>query len=424
MRAIYIGMFLMVLLATPALAVDDFYGPQSSRAGAAGSDSGLRYPKVLGNSGWEEVYVGRFDLSTVMDRLYGTLTNPQELGRFKEVAQVAQVLKATGVFNLAVVDVNYAATGDRLHFRVRQSYADLDPASFQAKMLALPNAKLRSAKYIAPEDCMLYCAVNNLPQILMLEMEYMSQMAKMGGEEESGVQQMEQALGMIKALKLDETLFKALSGEFALAIYGLPDFDAMQSGNVQPSDLDLALFLGINDSEMLTQLIAQFGGQAQLTETQGPPGWKCYAIQAVSTVGLMYNDELLVVSPNLPKTQEHMKAARGKALRIGECQSLFDINLAALHGKVIAPLAKLAAAELAEGVELPEKSMADLVGLPAEESLGHLRCISRQGESFSESEVMLNKAIVQYAVYYLGLTACGAAQVEMKKHEGGNGEQE
>jgi len=426
MRAIYIGIFLMVLLATPSLAVDDFYGPQGGTAGVSGTDAGLRYPKVLGNSAWEELYVERLDLTGLMQRLYTVLTSPEHLGRYPQVAQVAELLKASGLFNLATVETKYAVTGDRMHCFVRKTFDGLDPQSFQAKLLALPNAKLRSAKYIAPEDCLMYCAVNNLPQMMMLQMEYMTQMAKAGGENgasgvmfgDSGAQGMEQALGMIKALKLDETLFKALSGEAGMVIYSLPDFDALQNGNLQPSDLDLALFLGINDKQMLTQLIQQFGGQAKLEQAEGPAGWQCYTIAAAPGVGLMFNDELFVVSPNLPRTQEHMQAARGKALRVGECQALVDINLAALHQKVIAPLAKLAAAELAKGVELPEKSMAYLVALPAEGDLGHLRIVARQGDNACESEVTLNKAVVQYAVYYLGLAACAAGQVEMKKHEG------
>ncbi len=409
----------LLLMATPAFAVDDFYGPASSGSVSAAH----RGHRSSGKSQWEESYSQTIDAEAFMQRLYTVLTSPEYLGQVKEVAQAAEYMKGMGLFNLSMMESEYSISGDEMSMWSSCSYSDLDPQSYYGKLLALPNAKLASAKVVGEGDYLMYMAMNNLPQILMIEVEELNKaQALSGGEdvfaqllEEADMGDMLQVLGMLKALKLDETMLDAFSGELALVLYGVPAFDKLESGNIQPEDLDMCLMLGLNDPTFITGLIEQFGGQGGMQKIEAPAGWTGYNTSFQPSVGLIYNDDLLVISPDIKAAIAHIAQAKGNSLRVPECQGYVNVNCSAMQTGVLAPLTDLAVKELGD-IQLPTAAMSYLVDLPAPEKLGSLTMLSSfDGDTFS-SEMHAQKALGQYLTYYMGVALCAVAQVAMQEH--------
>jgi hypothetical protein len=403
----------LLLLTVPAFAVDDFYG------GASGKSSRPQPTHHrAGQSAWEESYSLKIDAQDFMQRLYTVLTSKEHLGQFAEVAQVAECMKSLGFFNLAGIETEYTISGADIDYHEAASFKDLDPASFYGKFLALPNGKLRSAEMISQGDYLLYLGVNNLPQLVMLEAEELGKLQnKAGGDDalgqalaEANLGDLDQALGMLKALKLDETLGEALSGEVALVLYGLPEFEKLNSGNIQPADLDAAVFLGLNGVEFVDGLIKQFGGQAGLEKTDAPAGWTGYTLNGQPSVGFVYNDKLLVLSPNIAAALEHIKAAKSQHLRLPECLYYMVVDCSALEGKVLHPLLDLAQKELGDNVKLPLSTMSYLVNLPEPGALGNMTMMTTSTGDGYACDMHATKAQMQYLAYYLGVGLCGAAQ--------------
>lgn len=410
----------LLLMATPAFAVDDFYGPSKGSS----TKPSHRTRHSSSQSKWEESYAQKIDAQAFMQRLYTVLTSPEYLGQVKEVAQAAEYLHGMGLFSLAGMQTEYSISGDEMSMWSSCSYADLDPASYYGKLLALPNGKLASAKVVGEGDYLAYFAMNNVPQLMMLEVEELNKAQALGegsgllGEllDEADMGDVMQALGMLKALKLDETMLNALSGELALVLYGVPAFDKLESGNIQPEDLDLSLMLGLNDPGFITGLIEQFGGQGGMQPLEAPAGWTGYNTSYEPSVGMVFNDDVLVISPNIKAAIEHIARAKGNSLRVPECQSYFELNCAALQNSVLQPLLGVAAQEL-DGVQLPTAAMSYLVDLPAAEELGSVTLLSSfDGDAFY-SEMHARKALGQYLAYYAGVALCAGAQVALQEHQ-------
>ena len=411
----------LVLCATPALAVDDFYGPGSGAS--PGAVRPLRTHHSTGKSLWEESYSQEVDVQAFMERLYTFLTSPEYMGRYPESVQAANYLKGLGYFSLAGSQCEYSIGKGEFDMYSSCSYAALDPASYCGKVLALPNAKPVSAKFIGEDDYLAYFVENNVPQMMMLEIDEMNKMQELAkGETElakllsqtnlGDMGDVSQMLGMFKALKLDETMLKALSGELALVLYGVPALDKLHGNDLQPGDLDLCLMLGLNGDEFITGLISQFGANAGLTKMEVPGGWTGYNIQGQESIGLVYNKDLLVLSPNIKATLEHMAKAKGHSLRVPECQVFMDCNLTAMHNTVVAPLMDMGAKHLGD-IKLPTAAMSYLVALPAPEELGHLTMMTSYGGDSDKMELHARTAVGKYAAYYLGIGLCAAGQSGM-----------
>jgi hypothetical protein len=410
----------LVLCATPALAVDDFYGGGSAGHSAARPHSARH---ATGKSLWAESYSQEVDVKAFMERLYTFLTSPEYMGQYKESVQAADYLKGLGYFSLAGSQCEYSIKGGELDMYSSCNYADLDPASYCGKILALPNAKPASAKYIGEDDYLAYIVENNVPRMMMIEAEEMnkaqelakgdSDLAKLLSQANLGdMGDMGQMLGMLKALKLDETMMQALTGELALVLYGVPAFDKLQGNNLQPGDLDLCLMLGLNGDDFISGLITQFGANAGLTKMEAPSGWTGYNIQGQESIGIVYNKEILVLSPNIKATLAHMAQAKGHSLRVPECQVYMDFNVTAMQNNVAAPLVDLAAKQLGD-IKLPTAAMSYLVALPAPEELGHMTMMTSYGGDADMMEFHARTAMGKYAAYYLGVGLCAAGQSGM-----------
>jgi len=171
------------------------------------------------------------------------------------------------------------------------------------------------------------------------------------------------------------------------------------------------LMVGIKDAEYVGGMIANYGSSVGLMGREyEDDDWSYYIMQGEESIGLMFNDELLIASPNIESTRRHVQDALANGgLEIAPCQMYFDLNVAALHDNLLEPGARLAMAEFGGDITLPVEPMSYLVSLPESDNLGHLTVASYYDDGYTV-EMEMKKAVVQYLVYYGGLALCGAAQ--------------
>lgn len=426
MRIIHTCFILCALLiATPAFAVDDFYGPGSDKEifddsrrpdlgiGQRDYDGAIAQPGD-GGSEWEEFYVQDLDMGPFMGRLYEVMTNEEWLGQYPEVAKIAEYVNGQGLFNLSTMHTEYAITGDHIYLYSADSYENLDPDSYYAKFMTLPNNEFVSASYLN-NDFLLFLGYNNMVDMMMLGIEeafsspeYMEIMSMLSGNND--VEEMKQVFGMIEALQLDELLGDVLTGEMVLALYDLPPLPQLFEGDVDPGDFDLMLMIGLADSDYAVEMLDTYGMDVGLmARDYGDDEWNCYMMQGEEGLGLMFNDELAVVSTNIDAARMHLQT--GEGFDVEPCMYYFDINFEQIEAKIIAPLGEMAQAELAgEDIKLPTEPLSYLLDLPASEELGHLSISAGTTEDGFKVEAEMKKAVVQYMVYYFGLALCGAGQ--------------
>lgn len=419
---LWVVMFSLFAFVAPALAVDDIYGPQGGSSDPRRPDLGISRSRH-GASPWEESYKQEIDFSGFMARLYEVLSTDELLGQYPQVKQIADLYKEMGVFNMGTSLTEYEISGDNISFFTSTGFNDLDPACFYARYFALEDQELDSARYIAREDVLLYLGVTNLPQKLMLQVEEMQSVAaRMGGAEdplheifgELGGGDAEQIWGLVTALRLDQVVSSVLSGEVALAVYGLPEVPKFVHGDLQPSDLDVALFIGIKDAAYLQQMIDNYGSGIGLTSAGEQDGWQRFTLADPPGMSVTYNDELLVACSNAEKFAAHMDAAKGgKYLRVDPCQFYFDLDAQRLEAEFGKPLWGMAAEEFGPEVKLPSESVAYLLNLPQGEELGHIKLMANHDNDGGSWEMSMNKAVVQYFLYYVGVLGCGAAQSDI-----------
>jgi len=418
-------LIILAILTTPALAVDDFYGPQGggSHHSRLGSASAHR-----GHSPWEETYTQDIDMTAFLGRLYDVLTKDEYLGQYKEVQQVAGYLEDSGFFSMASSHMDYQITGDSIRCASYSGFADLDPASYYGRYLALPDTKLRSAQYVAEDDVLLYLALTNVHQKVMLEAENISASAKATGGGDNALNDIigqmgggdaEQMWQLVKALKLDQIISGVITGEIALAVYGVPPVDKLMSGDIQPSDVDCALMIGINDPQYLIDMIERYGSEIGMQGSEVEGGWHSYTIPQAAGVAVLFNDEMLIATTNVDKLLGHLaRAADGGKLRVDACQFYLDINMARLQSDLGQPLFAMAQSEFGGNVEMPTAATAYLLNLPEAEALGHVRAMSYHDEDGMGWEMTMQKAVPQYLLYYVGVLGCGIAQQEMGGESG------
>ena len=418
----------LLMAATPALAVDDFYGPEtdSTYDDSRRPDLGIaldRYQRdrtgadrvTLGDSAWEELYISDVHVGPFMDRLYEVLTREDWLGQYPQVATIAEFLHEAGFFSLERLYSEYQASGDYIYIMGREEYEDLDPESYYGRFLALPDGELRTAEHVSG-DYMLYIAANNIHEMMLIYADYMMASMEMAqqiaGEEMDGdMAEFQQIFGMIEAFQLEELVGNVVTGEVALVLYNLPPLEQLVLGDVQPDDIEMALMVGIKDAEYISGMIANYGSSVGLMGREyEDDDWSYYIMQGDESIGLMYSDELLIASPNIESTRMHVQEALADGgLEIEPCQMYFDLNIAALHDSLLEPGARLAMAEFGGDITLPVEPMSYLVSLPESDKLGHLTVASYYDDGYTV-ELEMKKAVLQYFVYYGGLALCGAAQ--------------
>lgn len=428
----YIGIILVIgilMIATPVLAVDDLYGPDEELtfdetrrpdlgigAGGWSADGGL-LPE-MGDSTWEEFFRSDVEVGFFLTRLYEVLTNEEWFGQYPQVPQIAHYLNGLGLFNLQNFHAEYAFTGDRMYCMMHEDFVDLDPDSYYGKFLALPDRELATAKYVNGEQ-LLYGAANNVPDMLMLYLGEMSNLIQVM-DEASGGMAMEadlpmgdiaEALGLLDAFNVEETVKSLLTGEVAVVLYGLPPFEQLALGDIQPADIELAIMLGVSNMEGILGMVEGFGDEVGLLarEYEDDP-WLYYVVNGEETIGLMLNEEMAILSSNIDVTRRNVLAALADGgIDLESCQCYFDLNMAALHDQLVMPAMEMGTGYLPEDVMLPVEPMSYLVNLPEAEALGHLTMQASFAEGYT-FELEMKKAVLQYLVYYLGVGLCGAAQ--------------
>lgn len=426
MRIIHICFILCALLiATPVFAVDDFYGPGNDKATFNDSrrpDLGIGQrdyggdiaQRSDGGSEWEEFYVQDLEMGPFMERLYEVLTNEEWLGQYPEVVKIAEYVNGQGLFNISTMHSEYAITGDHIYLYSADSYENLDPESYYAKFMALPNREFASASYLN-DDFLLFLGYNNMVDMMMLGIEeafsspeYMEIVSMLSGQND--VEEMKQVFGMIEALQLDELLGNVLTGELALVLFDLPPLPQLFEGDVNPGDFDIMLMIGLADSDYAIEMLDTYGMDVGLmARDYGDNEWHYYMMQGEEGLGLMFNDELAVVSTNIDAARKHVQA--GEGFNVEPCMYYFDINFEQIEAKIIAPLGEMAQAELAgEDIKLPIEPLSYLLDLPESEELGHISISAGTTEDGFSVKAEMKKAIVQYMAYYLGLALCGAGQ--------------
>jgi hypothetical protein len=418
----------VLLIAVPAVAVDDFYGPdepltfdQSRRpdlgiGSARGAGTGMMPEK--GDSVWEEFYVSDVEIGVFLERLYEVLTNEEWLGQYPEIATVANYMKETGLFDLQNVHTEYAITGDRMSFMLHEDFEDLSPNSYYGKVLALPDRELDTAQYVTG-DQLLYFAANNVPDMLLLyanevmnAVNTMEQTAEgMEMEADLNLGDLAEVFGMLEAFNVEDTVKSLLTGEIAIVFYNMPPLEQLMLGDIQPADIELAIMLGVSNREGVQGMIEGFGDEVGLLarEYEDDP-WQYYVVNGEETIGLMLNDGMAIISSNIDVTRRNVLAAEENGgLELDPCQLYCDLNMTALHDQVIVPAVNMGTGYLPEGVTLPVEPMSYLVNLPESDALGHLTVKASFADGYT-GEIELKKAVLQYLAYYLGIGLCGAAQ--------------
>ncbi len=368
-----------------------------------------------GDSTWEEYYVSDVDTTEFMGRLYDVMTREEWLGQFPEVVAVAEYMKEAGLFNLGHLHQEMTITGDSIHNVFREDYKDLDPESYYAKLMGLEDADLVSARHI-DDGFLFYVGVNNVTDILLLQFEQMMASAEMieamGGEVD-GIEEMSQAWGMIEAFQIDKIAGEIVTGEMGVVLYDLPPLEVMAMGEFEPTDLDLALMVGIKDSDYLLNMIEQYGKEIGLMGRQYEgDDWNYFVMQGQEGLGMMFSNELLLVTTNLDAARGHVLAALANGgLDVDACQSYINFNLNAINDELIVPGAEMAFAQFgSEDMVLPIEPLGYLFNINEETDLGSVELTSHNYGDGCGMEFEMKKSVFQYLAFGLGVAACGAAQ--------------
>jgi|GEM_PF-2446970 len=371
-------------------------------------------PEPRGNSTWEEYYVSDIDTTEFMGRLYEVLTREEWLGQFDEVAAIAGYMKEAGLFNLGHMHQEMIVTDDYIYSVFSEEYNDLDPESYYAKLMSLEDAELVSAGHVT-DDFLLYFGVNNLTDIMLLQFEQMmatAEMAEEMGGEMDGMEEMAQAWGMIEAFQIDQIVKNVLTGEIAMVLYDMPELEQMVMGEIEPSDIDMAAMIGISDGDYVLSMIEQYGQEIGLMGRQYEgDDWHYYVMQGQESLGLMFSDELLLVTTNLDVARDHVIAAlKDGGIEVDPCQFYLNLNINEINDTLIVPGAELAMMHMGTDIELPVEPLGYLFNISEETDLGSVEMTTHNFGDGCSFEFEMKKSVVQYMVFGLGLVACGAAQ--------------
>jgi hypothetical protein len=376
---------------------------------------------AAGGDHWHEDYTADIQLDQFMGRLHEVLSSEQYFGKYPEVAGMAEVAKRMGYFNLDNLHCEYTVKDGEIRTRFSEHFAGLPADSYLGKVYALPNRDLVSATYLAQDDYLMYFAMNNVPQQVLISLQEVGNLANdppTGMEDVfSDMGEVGQVLGMVTAMGIDKQIESILTGEIGMAFYRVPDHARLMNGDIQPGDIDASVFVGLAGSEALDTLLAGFGGQAGLVAIDsGSPAWKAYEISAMPGAGLMYNNEILIAAPSLTRAASHLQNI-GSGMNVEAVQYFFDLNVTALHDQVIAPLADFGMGMASqEGIQFPTQAMAYLWGLPGSDALGHITAQGRFDSGYA-CEMRMSTAVPQYLMYYL--TTGGIGVLESELHNSG-----
>ncbi|MBN2082099.1 hypothetical protein JW859_07815 [bacterium] len=411
----------LVLVAIPVLALADTDSRRPDLGITAGDrplDRGGDRDGAELPSYWEEYYVQDLEIGPFMGRLHEVLTNPEMLGRFPEVVSVAGYLDSLGLFNIDRCHTEYEITGEDITFTASDFFSDLDPECYYGQIMALEDRELATAKYV-PGTQLLYVGVNNVPEMMMIELKSMKSStefvkeftSELGVDADMDLNDMEEVFALLDAFPIEQTVNALLTGELGIVLYNLPPFEQLVLGDIEPADIEAAVMLGVRDREAVMDMVTGFGAEIGLLEREYEgDDWQYFVVNGEETIGIIFTDDMAVVTSNIDATRDNMKMALAKGgLDLEPCQMYFDMNVEALQEQLIGPAGRMAAEQLGEGIELPWEGMGYLVNLPGSDALGHFTLMTSYGNGYTV-DIEMKKAVCQYMVYYGGLAACGLAQ--------------
>ena len=364
-----------------------------------------------------EIHLGGF-----MDRLYNVMTQPQWLGKHKEVAGTANMLKQLGVFNLENVQAEYVVDNGQVAVHCAKHYQDLPAESYLGQLYALPNKPLELAGYV-PADALLYVGLNNVPQQALLAAKKLSEVAaadkERGGllSDAFGDADLAQVFGMLDAFNVEQQVNDVLTGEIGLAVFDTPSIQDL-NGDFGPQDISAAVLIGVKDAGRLKQLIAMAGNGAPLAPMEGDMGgWSGWYITepGAEGAGLMLSENLLFISPNVQNAVAHFDFG-GQAQAIPACQAYFDLNVSRLQDGLVGPGLEALMGEAPVDLTPTKDAARYLFALPPSDALGHIRAVTIYDNGY-ESALTMNTALANYLFYYVGVGTSAMAQSEMASND-------
>lgn len=422
MRSLVTFIASLSLLAVPALSHADVL--DEIGGGQRGRQSHLREHKRFVASGdtVKIEYREQLNFAPFLDRLYTLLTSPDWLGgKYPECEKAVAAAKQAGCFALTSTLEDFSVDGTDVLAHCSTYYSDLDPASAHGKLLGLPNAELVSTHY-TPADCLFYFGMQHVPEYVSAAADELKQASEADPNlkdalGELGLGDAESMFAMASLMGLDKLAAEALSGEVALALYGLPPAGKLKEDpdSLGPQDIPLTLLIGLRDGAKLDALLGGFAGQAGLTPLEGAPGWHSFAIPQAGGAAVAYNHEMLIAATSAELLKRCCQASGGETVEAGACQYHFRFNLPAI-ATACGPYADLLVDEIAgevpdgQSLFIPAKEAAFLLDLPADLSaMGNVTATGYYDQGYNVDFAMKTAAF-RYGAYYLGLLGCMAAQ--------------
>lgn len=379
----------------------------------------------MGDSAWEEFWVQDIDYRPFMARLKTMLMEDQMLAESGMGEQIVSVLDQMYLFNMGTTHTEMAITGDDIRVRFEETMHELDPASAPARMMALEDMPLQSFNLVDDGGFLMYLGMHHVPAKALIQVdEIMRQAENAEGMEglfgemfgDMDIEELEQTMQLMKAMQIDKIVDSTLSGEVAVALYDMPELNALIEGeNVMPTDFTAAVALGIKDADYVREMIGTYGSEIGMTPRtdSGMNGWDVFDVPMMPGMGVLMNDSLLIATTNADYVMG--KLSDEAVMGVDACQVHFVLNMASLNEKVVQPGMKLLATEATDGNEeiyWPIDSMKYLWDVPEQDGLGYMSVTNAYGDSAS-CEMHMKKAVFQYLAYYLSTIGAGVIQNEM-----------
>jgi hypothetical protein len=217
-------------------------------------------------------------------------------------------------------------------------------------------------------------------------------------------------LAIMKVMGIDKIVGDSLTGELALVVYQFDNLSGIPSGNVVPGDFDVALMFGLKDDAYLEKMSATYGPELGLLPAVQKGEWKVLATQNEPSIGIFYNNELLVVTPDLLDVMSNVGTATDDALNVAPCQLYLDIDLSRIDSELVGPVSGMVAENHGSDADFAKylSSVSYLLNKPAADSLGSINfSTSHVAGSGQHAQFSLTKPALRYAAFHL-LAGLGA----------------
>ena len=368
----------------------------------------------LGDSTWEEFYFQHLELGGLLGRFRTILTDPAYYGQHEEAQQIARYLESSGIFNYRSAETTYSITGDSIHYSAISSFGELDPASYIGRYYAIADEAPKSSQYVSRGQYLMYLTLPNFYETTMLQLEHAVEQQKQLGEEAAGplselfgqtdLSRLEDMLAIMKVMGVDKIIGDSLTGELALVIYELENIGGYPSGNVAPSDFDVALMFGLKDMTYVSKMADTYGPELGLSPAVDQGGWKVLSMANEPSIGLFYNDDVLVVTPDLTEVMANVSSVGENALNAPPCQVMLDVNLARIDGELLGPLSGMLMDSQQTDPDFSAylRSVGYLVSKPDPATLGSLTITaSHAGGNSQQASLDFTKSALRYGAYHL-----------------------